>query len=100
MQEDSSNNKHIDEAMNSLTGMRCMPADELMYDKVMNKLAIAMTTTEKVRILLPRLAAAAVLLIIINIASIVHFTRNSVHQNKSLSQVITEDMSASSESNF
>ena len=95
------NDKQLEAALNSLEGMQRMPADPLMYDKVMSRLAEGTMKNNKVRILLPRIAAAAAVLILINVASIFHFAHKpAAAEHNDISQVITEDMSALSDNNF
>lgn len=92
------NNKHsgqwIDEVMNSLNGVQRIPANPLLYDKVM----AAINTRKQgnnIKILLPRIAAVAVLLLVINAFSIVHYTKK-VNQptGQNLYQVVNEEFTS------
>ena len=101
MNGEMDNDKRLEAAMNSLKGMQRMPADPLMYDKVMNRLAESTIKRNKMRALLPRVAAAAVILLVINVATILHFTKKAAPAEPTdISQVITEDMRSLSENNF
>ena len=102
MQKDFDKEKSIEDALNSLQGMQRMPADPAMYDKVMRRMANATDSTRKKQLILPRVAAAAVVLLLVNIASIIHFAKkeSAPVQQQGISQVISEDISALSENNF
>lgn len=73
----SAKDKWIDEVMNSLEGMQRVPASAGMYDGVMAR--IRSGRGSKTYSLLPRIAAAAaILLLAVNVASVFHAT----HKNK------------------
>ena len=64
----------IDEVMASTKGMTPLPPDAMLYKKVMDRIN-SQTGSNDRKILLTRSATAAVLLLVINVLSIVHYTK-------------------------
>lgn len=96
-------NKQIDEVMNSLQGMQRIPADPMMYEKVMNRLnSQTSKRSNNIRILRPRIAAAAILLLVINVASIFHFTKKQQSQAEqtAIYQAVNDDIRSLADANY
>jgi|GEM_PF-1743669 len=97
-------NDALERAMNSLQGLKRPPADPAMYDKVIQRLATETTSkSSKVRWLTPRIAAAAaVLLLVVNVASVVHVARKhrATATSVTVTQAISDDINSLSDANF
>ena len=102
MKSDTNKDIWVEDVMDSLSGLQRIPAVPDMYGRVLSR--INGTTNNKSYSLFPRIAAAAVLLLAINIASVIHAT----HYNKSdkgsgkdaAYQVVSESISNLSEDSF
>ena len=92
------NNIWVDEVMDSLAGMQRIPAPVGMYERVMNRVK---GNKNNIRALLPRVAAAAILLLAINLASVYRAanTAKESHQ-KGVYEVVDEQISNLSEESF
>ena len=89
----------IDGIMGSLNGLQRPPADPAMHQKVMNRLKKQGPSGYSK--IITRVAVAAVLLLVVNIASLLHFSKTSAPATQqSITQVVNEDLSALSESSF
>ncbi len=90
----SEKDKWIDEVMGSLDGMQRVPASAGMYDGVMARIRTGKVT--KTYSLLPRIAAAAaILLLAVNVASVFHATRKGGQQaaGKGVYNMVDEQIS-------
>lgn len=85
----------VDEVMNSLNGMQRAAVPANMYDGVMQRIRQGHNGGD-IRRLLPRIAAAAILLLAVNIASVYHATHKattvSAGDRQNVSQVIDEQL--------
>lgn len=89
----SEKDKWIEEVMGSLEGMQRVPARADMYDSVMNRIRTG--KGGKTYSLLPRIAAAAaVLLLAVNVASVFHAThkRNTATPDKGVYNMVDEQI--------
>jgi len=89
----------IDNTLRSLEGAQRIKADPELYDKVMAR--VRQNNAPQRRLPLLGMAAAAALLLLFNVASILHFSgisQSTARQN--VAQVINEDMSTLSEGSF
>lgn len=88
----------VDEVMDSLAGMQRVAAPAGMYEGVMSRIA---RNKNNIRILLPRVAAAAILLLAVNIASVYHAANKAgTAEKQGVYQVIDEQISNLSEGTF
>jgi hypothetical protein len=90
----SGKDKWIDEVMGSLDGMQRVPAPSGMYDGVMARIRAGRGS--KTYSLLPRIAAAAaVLLLAVNVASVFHATSRgrTAAQDKGVYNMVNEQIS-------
>ncbi len=92
----------INEVMGSLDGISRPQPNGLMYKKVMARLQQEQPQVNRtIRLKIASLAAAAVLLLVLNIASVAHYSKNTSTQTRqSVSQVVNEGISALSEGSF
>ena len=103
MKYSESKERWINEVLGSTAGMQRIAGDSAMYEKVMNRMA-AETNIQgnEVRWLgVKTVAAAAILLFIVNMASIYHYSHkvSNVQQN-GIYQSVNEDISSLSEDNY
>ncbi len=93
----------IDEVMGSLDGLQRPPADPGLHGKVMDKLRNSTSEGYSSRTFV-RIAAVAVLLLVINIVSAVHFagrpTASKTNTMSNPTQVINDELSTLSENSF
>ena len=93
----------VNEVMDSIQGMQRIAADPLMYDKVMNRINNP-AGRRNVRVLFTRVAAAAALLLLVNIASVLHATHAAKAtqgiQQKGVYDEVSESMDILSEDSF
>ena len=96
------NDKWISEVMDSLSGMQRIPASDGMYENVMRRMGAAKQSSTRSQVIFRRIAAAAIILFVINIASILHVSHksNTVENPKSIYQVVNEEISYLSEDNY
>ena len=88
----------VDEVMDSLAGMQRVPAPHGMYEGVMSRVR---TSRNNLRVLLPRVAAAAVLLLAVNIFSVYHATNKAKQTTQTgVYQLVDEQISNLSEGSF
>ena len=90
----SGKDKWIDEVMSSLDGLQRVPAPAGLYDGVMSR--VRSGNGNKIHSLLPRIAAAAaILLLAVNVASVFHATHKSkpVSSGKGVYNMVDDQIS-------
>ncbi|PQJ12282.1 hypothetical protein CJD36_000550 [Flavipsychrobacter stenotrophus] len=87
----------VNEVMDSLAGMQRVPPPHGMYEGVMSRVR---TSRNNLRVLLPRVAAAAVLLLAVNIFSVYHATKAKQTTQTGVYQLVDEQISNLSEGSF
>ena len=104
MDNHTDKNLWVDEVMESLNGLQRVKGNPDMCDNVLRRINDNKRNNDKVRVLMPRIAAAAVLLLVINIASMIHATHiaNSASktQQQGVYQAVNESISSLSEDSF
>jgi hypothetical protein len=93
----------VNDVMGSLDGMQRIPASPQMYDRVMQRVSVAAGKGANSNgVLFKRVATAAILLFVINLASIIHFTHkvgdDPVQQG--IYQAVNEEINYLSEDSY
>ncbi len=88
----------VDEVMDSLSGMQRLSARTDMYEGIITKIK---SNRSNLRVLLPRVAAAAILLLAVNILSVYHAaSKAKAEQQTGVYEVVNEQISNLTESSF
>ena len=101
MGNNANKDKWVDEVLESLNGMQRIPASPNMYENVMNRIATSKQVGSNSSVLIKRVAAAAILLFVINLASILHVShKKSTPQQTNIYQVVNEQVGYLSEDSY
>ncbi len=97
----SDKNKWIEEVMTSVDGIQPVTVRSDIYEEVVNRIKVNNAHRNNIRSLLPRIAAAAALLLVINALSVYHATiKNKVAAHTNVYQNINEQITNLSEGSF
>src|SRR5262249_34122743 len=103
MDKHTNSEQWVNEVMDSLNGIRKMPPSPGMYEKVMLGINSQAHKGKQIIALPARIAAAAILLLVINVASLIHFSRKEhthMQAQQNVYQAMNEDISSLSEDNY
>lgn len=92
----------VNEVMDSLCGMQRIPADPQLYDHIMSRLSKSNSSDSSISsVFIKRISAAAILLLIINIATVFHLSHKAKFtQQTSIYQEVQEEMNYLSADNY
>ena len=102
MEDNKNNEQWVNEAMDSLKGMHRIPASTGVYDGVMRRLSEKSADGGlSATIVFKRAAVAAILLLVINVASIIHSSRKTqTAPQQSVYQSVNDDISYLSDESY
>ncbi len=102
MEHHTNNEKWVNEVMDSLTGIQRAPASPHMYDNVMRRVGQGKPGSgSSSSLVFKRVAAAAILLFVINLASIIHLShKTKAVQHQGVYQAVSDEISYLSEDSY
>ncbi len=102
MQDNSKEEQWIDDTLNSINGMQRIPTSPFMFEKVSQRLRSAgRSEKSSVTLYIKGVAAAALLLLLVNVASIIHSSRKTqTAPQQSVYQSVNDDISYLSDESY
>ncbi len=102
MENNSKQEQWIDEVMDSVNGMLRIPASPFMFEKVTRQLqSTGKGEKSTAALFIKAVAAAAILLLLVNVASIIHVSRKAqVVPQQSVYQSVSDDISYLSDDSY